>query len=293
MLTKCAGPVLVTVVCLAIAAAPSTAKPIGSEGGFTYVKKSKTLADTTPSDRVGAEVNAKCPDGSEPTGGGTSVSSNPAGAFVSASGPRGQSWRSGAWHFGQPKGTVTAWGVCFDDKSEVRVASAISAPINGGASSTGAPDCGTTESVSGGGVLPSGAPEEWWIHFSAPRDSAGDLDSEPDDEWRAQIFHQPTFQPQDALFASVCLKTIKPKYEAQGVAFTEDPLVTASVECPKRKSVAGGGPDVSGAPSATHLVKSQPLDSGDKGKIPDDGWKVTVSNPTLTEIDVVAYAACV
>ena len=35
-------------------------------------------------------------------------------------------------------------------------------------------------------------------------------------------------------------------------------------------------------------MKTQPIDSDDKGKVPDDGWAITIANPTMAEMDVVA-----
>ena len=54
----------------------------------------------------------------------------------------------------------------------------------------------------------------------------------------------------------------------------------------------GGGPGVSGPASLSYAAVTQPYDSEDKGKVPDDGWSISVANPTMAELDVVVFVAC-
>ena len=101
------------------------------------------------------------------------------------------------------------------------------------------------------------------------------------------------FPAVDVTFDAVCMEDTKVRYEVAGIAFTTNTVSEIGVECPKDKSVVGGGPSLSGPASQAHVARTAPLDSGDKGKVPDDGWEITVGNPSGTEMDVVVYAACV
>lgn len=63
-----------------------------------------------------------------------------------------------------------------------------------------------------------------------------------------------------------------------------------SVNCPRRRHVYGGGavgdPDVS-------LASSFPIDSDDRGKKPDDGWKVSMDNDQPSgKAEIFVIAAC-
>jgi len=116
----------------------------------------------------------------------------------------------------------------------------------------------------------------------------------PDDLWLSSIWHLPGFfPPQDVSIDAVCMEDAKPSFKFQGVAFTIQDVVKQTIECPNRKSVVGGGPDVSGPASQAHVAVTAPFDSDDKGKTPDDGWTIKVGNPTMAEMDVVVYAVCV
>jgi len=290
MTSKVGGVVLAA--SLALAAAPAHAAELGHAGGFTYVKKSKILGDTTSGTTSGEGVEAKCPDGSVPAGGGTSVSGDPLASYVSASAPKQRSWFSSGWHFDTESGKATAWGICTKKKSKVRVSSE-SLNIAGGVSGSFATPCGQDAAVSGG-VRPQVGIEEWWLNTSSPVDGGADADEKPDDSWLSITWHRPGFfPPQDVSFDAVCMKDTKVAYKVAGIAFSTQQINKPKVHCPKRKNVVGGGPSVSGPASQSHVAKTAPLDDGDKNKVPDDGWQITVVNPSMAEMDVVVYAACV
>jgi hypothetical protein len=279
-------------VALAITA-PASAEELGSEGGFTYVKNSSKLDDTTGGGTAGERPEAHCPNGSEPTGGGVSVSGDPLVSYVSESSPRKKTWQGGGWHTNAPAGKVTTWGVCTEKTSKVRVSSEVVNNVAGGTAGSFSVPCGQDAPV-GGGAHPAFGIEEWWLNKSAPVDGGADADTKPDDAWLTSVWHQTGFiPPQPVTFDAVCMKDTKVSYKVQGVAFSTQPVVTQAIECPKKKSVVGGGPDVSGSASQVHVAKTAPFDSDDKDKVPDDGWSITIGDPSMAEVDVVVYAACV
>ena len=293
MRTRVVGVAVAATVGLALTAAPAQAAELGSAGGFTYVKKSKILADANGGATTSKVAEAHCPNDSEPAGGGVSVSGAALASHVYASGPKQKSWLGGAWHTDDLASKITTWGICTEKTSKVRVSSKKVEDVAGGATGSFAVPCGKDSAVSGG-ARPQLGSQEWWLNTSFPVDGGADSDDKPDDAWLSFIWHQTGFfPPLDVTFDAVCMKNTKVSYKVQGVAFTTNAVVEQSLACPKKKTVVGGGPSVSGPASQSHVVETAPFDSDDKGKVPDDGWSITIGNPSMTEMDVIVWAACV
>ncbi len=288
MTKRLAGAVGVALIGLAIAVAPSSAAELGSVGGFAYVKKSEKLGDTTSGTIAAKKAEAKCPDGAEVAGGGTSVSGDPLASYVSTSGPKQKSWLGGGWHFDTPKGKVTTWGICSEHEN-TRISSEV-LNVNGSASANFAPGCGS-DHVASGGILPEGGIEEWWLNTGSPVDGGVDGDDRPDDAWLLSAWHRPTFPSTPISMNAVCMEQ-NFRYEVKGVAFSTQTVITLTQRCPRRRTVVGGGPSLSGPSSQAHVAVTAPTDLGDKDKVPDDGWTMTVANPAGTEIDAVLWVVC-
>lgn len=62
--------------------------------------------------------------------------------------------------------------------------------------------------------------------------------------------------------------------------------------CAKREHVVGGGVSGPGAQSDVVVVGSQPVDSGDGGDAPDDGWYGFVENDAAQARSFQVYAIC-
>ena len=67
---------------------------------------------------------------------------------------------------------------------------------------------------------------------------------------------------------------------------------TGVARCPKRTHVLGGGERSAGGYGSIVLNQTFPLDSGDRGTQPDDGWKVRVGNQKSTKATVKVNAIC-
>ena len=68
------------------------------------------------------------------------------------------------------------------------------------------------------------------------------------------------------------------------------PEVTA--ECPAGRSVVGGGAKSSDVPGALSLRATRPVDDGDAGAVPEDGWAVRAHNTTAAPQELTAFAIC-
>jgi hypothetical protein len=66
-----------------------------------------------------------------------------------------------------------------------------------------------------------------------------------------------------------------------------------SLTCPGRKwHVTGGGASITGGTLDAHIVSLYPFDGSDKGRVPDDGWKVVTSSDNVVPKKFTAYAIC-
>ena len=102
------------------------------------------------------------------------------------------------------------------------------------------------------------------------------------------------FPPFDVSIDAVCMEGAKASYKVQGVAFTTMTLIVKqTVECPRKKSVVGGGPGVSGPASLSYVAVTKPYDNKDKGKVPTTGGRSRSRIRRCAELDVVVYATCV
>ncbi len=63
--------------------------------------------------------------------------------------------------------------------------------------------------------------------------------------------------------------------------------------CRAGEHVAGGGGRITGSIAEAHLAATYPIDNGDRGKAPDDGWKVVARNSSGGDKKVTAVALCV
>ena len=106
-------------VVLSVAIVPAHAAELGSAGGFTYVKKSKDLGDTTGGGALAEKPEAHCSRRpvSQPVA-ACPFPGDPLASFVSASGPKQNSWLGCGWHFDTPAGKVTTSGICTEETEQ-------------------------------------------------------------------------------------------------------------------------------------------------------------------------------
>jgi hypothetical protein len=71
-----------------------------------------------------------------------------------------------------------------------------------------------------------------------------------------------------------------------------DEITTVKVKCPRGQHVLSGGQYIFSGLHEARLTRSQPYDSGDKGKKPDDGWLVSVAGYSPGGGDVTPTAIC-
>ncbi len=107
-----------------------------------------------------------------------------------------------------------------------------------------------------------------WVHFPAERFT----NSSPD-------------------ITTLCQKR-EPKYRSKSKNLSAAELTSIKVRCKKREHVTGGGVSITGGTLDAHVISSYPIDSSDKGRVPDDGWKVVASSDNAVPKKFTAYAIC-
>jgi len=276
--------------CLALAPLAS-AEVVGTTGGFTYVKKERTLPGSNSTSSV--DATAVCPDGMVRTGGGATVTGAATGTALAASGtPTNKQWFGEAWHTGiNADKKLTTWGVCTSKASKV---SDLHDPQSVGAgpvSGYGEVEC-ENGSMVGGGVRTSGAAEDWWLNSLFPL-SLANPNPDVKDGWRSFVHHLAGSTASSVITDAICMEGETPTYKSKNVTTDVNAAVTLKAECPKSKSVTGGGAFMSGNSSQAHIVTTAPIDNkSDKDKIPDDGWKVKYFNDAGANQSFTSTAIC-
>jgi hypothetical protein len=272
--------VIATSLC---AAAPAGADSLGKSHGYKYVSKS-----TEAPGGGSAVVAAKCPRGTAPISGGAEIAGNDlTAAYMSSSYPAKRNWKAGAWYLGVDDATLTAYAVCTKNTDDLVVEKEQSSVSD---EFTDAVVC-AKGSATGGGFRGAGDPDDWWLSSSAPVDDIEDADELPDDGWVIDFEKVPSGDLSATGYA-ICLKKKAVEY-VTGNSDTSAPLIERSSTCLTGTTLVGGGFDISGLPSVTHLVEIRPVDGGDLDEVPDDTWAGTAVNPTMAPRGMRYVAVCV
>jgi hypothetical protein len=272
------------VIVVGLGAAPSvSAENLGKSHGYKYVSKSKDV----PSEGSAA-VAAECPRGTAPISGGAEIAGNDqTAAYLSSSFPARRKWKAGAWYLGVDDATLTVYAVCTKNTNDLVVEKEQSSVAD---EFTDAVVC-PKGSATGGGFRGAGDPEDWWLSSSAPVDDIEDADALPDDGW-VNDFEKIPSGDVNATGYAICLKKNTVDYFTAS-SDTSAPVIDRTSTCQNGKTLVGGGWDISGLPSVTHLVKTRPLDGGDLDEVPDETWAGTAANPSMSPRGVRVVAVCV
>lgn len=214
------------------------------------------------------------------TGGGIELSGNQSGLDleVHTTGPLGRgSWAGLANNSSTSTGLAKVTAICAkgDPRKFVhRQETTVVAP-NSQAGDTAYCPHGTK--VTGGGVFASGTSFKVEVAQTGPIDS-GDTNSLPDNGWHGFANNGSTSSATMDVIA-VCAKSGTYRYvESDEVTLQDNSVGSTLANCPARTQVTGGGVDVFGFNNGFEVESSVPIDSGDAGAKPDDGWLGTANN---------------
>ena len=110
-----------------------------------------------------------------------------------------------------------------------------------------------------------------------------------DGDWRAQIYAgiAPT-----VLSAYSFCKAGKLRYPENDANVGAGKAKSLKVACPGRTHVTGGGGRIEAPAAEGWIGSTTPFDNRDRGKRPDDGWRITVFNDDDSEHNAQVNAIC-
>ena len=162
---------------------------------------------------------------------------------------------------------VDAWAIC--EKRGVRYRRAAKDPDPGQGRTVKA-SCRGRNLIGGGFSIAPVLVNE--VSVSVPYDGA-DPGSRPDDGWTVHGFNDPSAIMGIVEVHATCVRDGDLSYPKKA-ASAPSMLTTRSprARCGRAGSVTGGG----GSVGSGHIVESHPIDGGDRGQAPDDGWRSTL-----------------
>lgn len=147
---------------------------------------------------------------------------------------------------------------------------------------------GDTDVIGGGSQI---ATSQSYINSSYPYDN-GDKGKAPNNGWAVRVFDTIGGSGGFQVFA-ICAKQEKVSYKtATAKKLKSNHASNQKLSCPKGEHAVSGGSKVSGPGDGAHLEGSYPFDSGDKGKVPDDGFKLSTFNDHGSKKNVRSTLIC-
>jgi hypothetical protein len=152
--------------------------------------------------------------------------------------------------------------------------------------------CPTGTQLSGGGVEVGGDSHKNEVATTEPLDGP-DAGTLPDDGWFG-TGNNGLDQPVALFVFAVCASDGSFKYpHSIRRAVDDNNQVSAAVFCPAGTHVTGGGVEITGNDDGIEVADSFPVDGGDTGRVPDNGWRGTVNNDnTGGTHQMQAFAIC-
>jgi hypothetical protein len=153
--------------------------------------------------------------------------------------------------------------------------------------------CPRKTKVVGGGVLTVGGNPEEDVEVSAtlPDDLGAEPGSQPDDGWIAEAANS-SDDVGRMIVDAVCSTSGAPKYRHRTSPLAAEGGASNQVLCPRGTNVTGGGVTTSGSGPDFEVAGTLPVDDGDRGSKPDDGWKGRTTNSSATDAQMTVFAIC-
>lgn len=278
---------------------PAQAEGLGGSDGVRYVRTTVTIPASTGVP-TSARAVATCPEGWEAVGGGQTIPAGE-GRGISTSMKLGKrQWNARAWQSHHAASTLTTYAACLrttgmneEDQTEWELpAGPLSVDQSG--------SCPDGHVISGGvlyngaspdGVIQEADPEDFTLNSSYPVDDSSDVGSIPDDGWRGRVHYTGPGGESVGVFLW-CLPGKLPAYSKASVTVAAGESMRTRALCPAGRPVFGGGVRASGPGDASHVTKSRPIDTGDAGTVPDDGWRGAITNTSNQDLTMTVYAVC-
>ncbi len=153
--------------------------------------------------------------------------------------------------------------------------------------------CPRRTKVLGGGVFTLGGDpvEDVEVTSTFPDDLVPEAGSQPDDGWIGGAVNSSDTAAQMGVDA-ICGRSVNPKYRSATIALPTGGGAGKTVRCPAKTHVTGGGVFTTGNDKDLEVASTFPMDSGDRGVKPDDGWIGRATNDSGTDQVMTVFAVC-
>lgn len=275
------------------------AEGLGGSDGVRYVRTTATIPASSGA-ATSARAVATCPVGWEAVGGGHTIQTGKDRGISAGMKLGKRQWFARAWQADHAATTLTTYAVCLratgmieEDQTEhglpagpLSVDQSGSCPgghvISGGVTYTGGnPD----------GPILAADPEDFTLNSSYPVDDTSDVGTIPDDGWRGRVHYTGDNEESVSVFLW-CLDGKLPAYRKASVTVPAGEAMRTRALCPIGRPVLGGGVRASGPGDASHVINSRPIDTGDAGTVPEDGWRGAVMNTSDQDLTLTVHAVC-
>jgi hypothetical protein len=235
-----------------------------------------------------------CPDShANPIGGGAQISGHQSSLDleIKSSGPGlGQSWVIDANNSSGSRGSMVEHAICA--KGRFVVATKHGDPIPPNDEGGALVSCPRGTKLAGGGVVTHGGDHATEIGDTEPADG-NDGNSKRDDAWVAGV-NNGSASTVHLTVTAVCAKRGTYKVvSSRTERLADSSQVTAFALCPRGAQVTSGGVRITGTDSDLEVAQSAPIDSGDRGSVPDNGWRGAANNQSTGQPQrMQTFAVC-
>ena len=278
----------------AIAAALAALPAVAAGGDMKYVTSDlrKLPAGETTA------ATAKCPADTFVVGGGLSINGSNTATGMHSSYPVQLGKHRGGWRVVVNSRSAAnkrfgAMATCAK-KGRYTYLQGPKEEVANGAQDASAIGCDNVGPLVGGGVKLSGSNTFFSVSESRPQDSALDVDTVPDDTWRA-VASNSSGRPQTVRAFAICDRSMAADFYVYEDELDTVPDVnqgTLAAGCQTGTEVTAGGATTSSASLNVELADSHSYDNGGGNEAPDDGWFVGVNNESGGPVTMYAYSIC-
>jgi hypothetical protein len=286
--TTCAAAALAAATAL-LPVHSAVAEGLGGSDGVRYTRSTVTIpaGNVDPADARGV---ATCGRGWKAVGGGHTIRGGQGRGIAAGSKLNDRQWFARAWQVSSAATSLTTYAVCLrtnriseEDQTDELAAGPLTVDQSG--------SCPGGRVVSGGVSYSGGDAEDFTLNSSYPVDDVSDSDSIPDDGWHGRIHYAGDGGDSASTFL-VCLSGERPVYRKASVLVPAGTSATTRAFCPLGRPVLGGGLRASGASQESHVIGSRPIDTRDRGTVPEDGWRGAVTNTSDRSLRLTVHAIC-
>jgi hypothetical protein len=156
-----------------------------------------------------------------------------------------------------------------------------------------APLCPKRTKVLGGGAFTvGGSPaEDVEVTSTFPDDLVAEAGSKPDGGWIGGAVNS-SDSASTVGAEAICGRSVNPKYRSGTIPLPTGAVAGRQALCPAKTDATGGGVLSSGSHKDIEVVSTFPLDDGDRGAKPDDGWFGRASNDSGSAQEMTVFAIC-